>query len=229
MSRQQSLQALRNLFASKTVVDLPTIQHALGDVSKMTTFRCLREVPYRRSYNKNGRYYSLHEPSKYDRFGLWTWEDISFSIDGSLRSTVCRLVHEAEAGATHRELRDILRLRVQNTLFDLLRKGEIERQRFSDIYVYLHIDSAIRNAQCLRRHEWVDAGGPVVPDEQVKISDGLVIEVLLAIIRHPGWKAIDVARSLRGHSPPISQKQVSAVFAKYDLDNIGEKGGSSTL
>jgi len=34
-------------------------------------------------------------------------------------------------------------------------------------------------------------------------------------------------RYLRGHSPPVSMEQVGAVFARYDLESIGKKGGSS--
>jgi hypothetical protein len=34
-------------------------------------------------------------------------------------------------------------------------------------------------------------------------------------------------RYLHGHSPSISMGQVDAVFARYDLESIGKKGGSS--
>jgi hypothetical protein len=122
MTPEQSVDALVKLFSSETVVDLPTIQKSLGGVSAMTAFRYLRRVRYRRSYNHNGRYYTLFDPARFDRVGLWSWSDIHFSVDGSLRSTVRRLIWEEETGATHRELQDRLRVRVQNTLLDLLRK-----------------------------------------------------------------------------------------------------------
>jgi hypothetical protein len=38
---------------------------------------------------------------------------------------------------------------------------------------------------------------------------------------------LDAVGYLRGHSPPISMGQVDAVFARYDLESIGKKGGSS--
>ena len=92
MAKKRSPELLRQLLVSETVVDLPRIESALGEVSTVTAFRYLRQVPYRRSYNHNGRYYCLHEPSRYDRFGLWSWNDIHFSVDGSLGKTVRRLV-----------------------------------------------------------------------------------------------------------------------------------------
>jgi hypothetical protein len=110
MAKKRSAERLRQLFISETIVDLSRIESALGDVSTITAFRYLREVAYRRSYNHNGRYYCLHEPSRYDRFGLWSSNGIHFSVDGSLGKTLRRLVYEMEAGATHRELQERLRV-----------------------------------------------------------------------------------------------------------------------
>jgi hypothetical protein len=225
MAHARSADTLLGLFASETVVDLPRIQVALGGVSSMTAFRYLRQVPYRRSYNHNGRYYCLHEPSRYDRLGLWSVGDVHFSVDGSLAETVRRLVYEMEAGATHRELQERLRVRVHNTLLTLLRRGEIERERLVQLYVYLHRDAAIRKLQIQRREALLDAEdrvrvGTEVPDERV-------IQVLLTLLHHPGAKAAEVVRYLRGHSPPLSLAQVEVVFARYDLESIGKKGGSS--
>ena len=151
MAKKRSAERLRQLLVSETIVDLPRIESALGDVSTMTAFRYLREVAYRRSYNHNGRYYCLHEPSRYDRFGLWSSNGIHFSVDGSLGKTVRRLVYEREAGATHRELQERLRVRVHNTLLTLFRQGEIDRERIAQFYVYLHRDPVIRRDQLGRR------------------------------------------------------------------------------
>jgi hypothetical protein len=216
---------LLQLFASKSVVELATIRAALGNVSIMTAFRHLRGLAYRRSYNKNGRYYCLHEPSRYDRLGLWSFGDIHFSVDGSLKNTVRRMVHEAEAGATHRELADRLRVRVQNTLLDLLRHGEVDRERFAEVYVDLHTEPAVRKRQVKRRKERV-ASHDAAELSDVDLSDHDVIQVLLVLIRHPGSKPTEVRRRLRGHSPPLSLPQVQAVFSRYQL---GEKGGSSSF
>ena len=225
MIQPRSAQTLIDLFASETVVDLPRIQAALGGASSMTAFRYLRQVPYRRSYNHNGRYYCLHEPSRHDRLGLWSVGDIHFSVDGSLGKTVRRLVYEMEAGATHRELQEQLRVRVHNTLLTLLRRGEIERERLAQLYVYLHRDAAIRKRQIQRRESLLN------PENTARVTTGvpdeIVIQVLLTLLHHPGAKAAEVVRYLRGHSPPVSMEQVGAVFARYDLESIGKKGGSS--
>ena len=190
-----------------------------------TARRRLKQWSAYTSYNHNGRYYCRHEPSRYDRLGLWSVGDVHFSVDGSLGRTVRRLVYEMKAGATHRELHERLRVRVHNTLLTLLRRGEIERERLAQLYVYLHRDVAVREAQIQHRGALLNAAetapiGAGSPDE-------IVIRVLLTLLHHPGAKAAQVVRHLRGHSPPIAMEQVDAVFARYDLESIGKKGGGS--
>ncbi len=222
MPKPRSTEKLMGLFTEKTVVDLPVIREALGKVSVQTAFRYLKLIPYRRSYNHNGRYYALYEASRFDRTGLWNFGDIHFSVDGSLRNTVRRMVHTAPAGATHRELQLQLQLRVHNTLLELRRKGEVGRESLGGLYVYLHPEDTVREAQLTRRREQL-----AVEQIEGEVSDAIVIEVLLVLIRYPGSQLAEVVRRLRGHSPPIRAEHVRVVFDRYDLEHIGKKGGSS--
>lgn len=226
MPRSRSPDSLLDLFARRTVVDLPTIRSTLGCVSSVTAFHYLRLVPYRRSYNHNGRFYCLHVPSRYDRLGLWSHESVHFSVDGSLKSTARRLVQESEAGATHSELVDWLKVRAHNTLLTLVRAGDINRERVEAAYVYLHAEQSIGEQQLSKRREWVAGCGraAIFDDGDVLVSDAVVIQVLLTLIHHPGSGPVDVRRRLRGHVPPIAGDQVRAVFTRYGL---GEKGGPS--
>jgi hypothetical protein len=223
MIPKRSVETLRNLFVSESVVDLPRIRSALDDASAMTAYRYLKQLPYRRSYNNNGRYYCLYEPERHDRFGLWSVGNIHFSVDSSLGHTVQRLVNEAQTGATHRELQDRLRVRVHNTLLTLLRQGEIERERLGALYVYLHRDADVRHKQMQRRQALISVQDA---QRQVLLTDAAIIAVLLTLLHHPEAKAADVVRYLQGHSPPIPMVQVAAVFARYDLASIGKKGGA---
>jgi hypothetical protein len=59
------------------------------------------------------------------------------------------------------------------------------------------------------------------------IGDPVIIQVLLTLLHHPGAKAADAVRYLRGHSPPITMAEVRMVFTRYGLDSIGKKGGAS--
>ena len=149
----RSPEQLQALLESKIVVDLNDIRSALGDASRATTFRYLQKVPYRRSYNHNGRYYTSHDPTKYDRFGLFSHKGAHFSRDGSLTATVIRLVQESTAGMTQRELRELLRVRVQVLLLEAVRRGRLDRELLDQVYVYLHAEDTVKQAQLKRRRE----------------------------------------------------------------------------
>jgi len=214
----RSPEMLLELLKANPVVEFNDIRAALDGASPATAFRYLRQVPYRSSYNYNGRYYTLHDPSRYDRFGLLRHRDIYFSRDGTLKPTVHRLIRESEAGLTQRELQELLRVRVQNFLQALMKEREVERERLEGIYHYLHAQLEIRQAQLRNRLELIAAA----KDNKVEIDDTLIIRVLLLLIRYPGSKPEDVVRHLRGYSPLIVLPQVDAVFTRYD---IGEKRG----
>ena len=221
MPRRKALEALTGLLSSQRVVEIAALQEALGGVVPMTVFRWLRRVSYRRSYNHNGRYYTLYDPARYDRWGLWSYGDIHFSVDGSLKATVKRLTEESEAGYTQRELQELLRVRVQTFLHDWVRTGGLARDRTGGVYLYLHPDREVRASQLERRRERLAAA----QEEKTEVGDQVVIEVLLVLIHHPGSRPADVTRRLRGRSPPIPVDQVRAVFTRYAL---GERGGLSS-
>lgn len=218
----RSSERLQALLNSQIVVDLSDIRLALGDASRATTFRYLKKVPYRRSYNHNGRYYTRHDPTKYDRFGLFSHKGVHFSCDGSLTSTVIRLVQESTAGKTQRELRELLRVRVQVLLLETVRRGRLDRELVDKVFVYLHHEDSVRHAQLTRRREQI-----AVQKVETEITDAIVIEVLLALIRYPGSQLVEVVRRLQGHSPPIRAEHVRVVFDRFDLEHLGEKGGPS--
>jgi hypothetical protein len=218
---------LLQLFQTKELVTFEELQNTLGQASRATTFRYLRQVPYLRSYNHNGRYYTRRDPALFDRFGLYSQGNIHFSREGTLGDTLKRLVRESEAGWTQRELQELLRVRVQVLLLEAVRQEEIRRETISGLYLYVHIDPAIGEIQLQRRRERIAArqsGETAI----VRLDDSVIIQVLLTLIRHPGSRPGDVVRALRGHSPPISMEQVVEIFTRFDLDDVGKKGGSTS-
>ncbi len=223
---KRSVDQLHKLFESNEVVVFKDIQSALDQASRATCFRYLQQVPYHRSYNCNGRYYTRKDPTRYDRFGLFSHEGIYFSRDPTLGEAIRRLVLESGAGWTQHELQDVFRVRVQVVLLSTFQQGKIDREKVHGFYVYLHPDPAVRGAQLNRRRARVSFEAPTM-EGVPEIGDSIIIQVLLTLLHHPGAKAADVVRYLRGHSPPISMAEVGAVFVRYELDVIGKKGGAS--
>jgi len=198
---KRSPEKLLKLFESNEVVEFKDIQSALDNASRATCFRYLQQVPYHRSYNYNGRYYTRKDPTRYDRLGLFSHDGIFFSRDNTLGETIRRLVWESEAGWTQREFQDVLRVRVQVVLLNSFQRGKIAREKVHGFYVYLHPDPAVREAQLNQRQERTSFEVPVKEGEP-EIGDPVIILVLLTLLHHPAAKAADVVRYLRWHSTP---------------------------
>jgi len=214
---------IAQLLRSKTVVKFEEIQEALCAASRTTTFRFLKQVQYIRSYNHNGCYYISRESAVFDRLGLYSYGDICFSRDSKLDKTVSRLVCGAEAGLTQRELQDLLKVRVQVLLLNAVRNEKIYREKVKGFYLYLHCDSAIREAQLKVRHSSIATSACSGPENFLPIDPHVVIKVLLVLIRHPSLGPAAVVRALRGYVPPVTMEQVVSVFDRYSLEEIEKK------
>lgn len=218
---KRSSSLIVKLLQASEVVTFKEIKKVLGEASRATTFRYLKQVQYMRSYNHNGRYYAFRTSTGFDLQGLCSKGDILFSRDGKLGDTVKRLVQASEAGMTQRELQNLLKVRVQVLLLDAVRNGIIVRELVDGFYLYLHHNPVKGDEQLKARHDRLISQAPVV------IDDSIIIEVLLILIRAPSSQPNDVVRSLRGHLPPISKEQVFEVFSRYNLEEIGKKKGST--
>ena len=216
MSRRSS-RALVALMRATPAVQLTDLRASLGGAGRSTVFRYLEQIPYRSSCSHNGSYYALHDPDRYDGWGLFSAGDVHFSIDGTAKATATRLVRESEAGWTPRELQDLMHTRVQLFLLAATREGGLDRARFGRLFVYFHADPEVRAEQRRRRQELLQ-----VDEVQTSVDDEVVIRVLLVMLRHPGARPGEVVRHLKGRSPPITRDQVDLVFTRYGL---GEEGG----
>jgi hypothetical protein len=145
----------------------------------MTVFRRLRQLGYHSSYTHAGRYYTLCDIPRFDEHGLWFHREIGFSRAGTLKRTVALLVEQAPDGRTHEELAQLLRVRVHNTLLDLLRQGLIGRERLQSVFLYVSADRAAAAAQVAARKELVSALA-----EMLRVAtDEEVVEVLVEALR----------------------------------------------
>ena len=219
----RSAQQLEKLFDVKPVIVLKEMQEVLDSASRATIFRLLVKVRYCRSYNRNGMYYTKHDPTRYDKQGLFSYKGIHFSRDGNLATTVTRLICESSFGHTQRELQELLQVRVQTSLLTMVHDKQLARCKVAGQFIYLHSDSEIRMEQFTKRRELFEQRR----FELKEVTDAVVIQVLLMLIWHPGSRTADVARRLKGHSPPITIQHVRVVFDRYGLANVGEKGGPS--
>lgn len=216
MPKINAQKQVENLLRKRRVVTIGDLSEVIGTSSRMTVFRRLRQVEYVTSYTHAGRYYTLYDIARFDSDGIWFYDDIGFSQNGSLKNTVSYLVDKSDVGKFHFDLQRQLRVGVHNVLLDLVKSNQIERIKFEGQYLYLSSDKEQSTKQIEQRNQ-LSLRARRLP---AFISEPMVIEILAEVIRqsnrHPHADQVASALAMRGL--PISEKDVMSVFDQYDVE-----------
>ena len=216
MPKIDAQKKLENFIKSRRVVQMRDLFEVVQSTSRMTVFRRLSGVEYLCSYTHTGRYYTLYDIARFDSDGIWFYDDIGFSLNGSLKNTVTYLVDNGDGGKFHSDLQRQLRVRVHNVLLDLVRSKQIKRTKFEGQFLYLSSDKA-RSTKQIEQRDKLSKQLRQIP---VFITEPMVIEILAEVIRqskkHP--RADQVASALAIRGLPIAEKDVMTVFDHYDIE-----------
>lgn len=216
MPKIDAQKKLENFIKSRRVVQMRDLFEVVQTNSRMTVFRRLSGVEYLCSYTHAGRYYTLFDIARFDSDGIWFYDDIGFSQNGSLKKTVTYLVDNGDGGKFHSDLQRQLRVRVHNVLLDLVRSKQIKRTKFEGQFLYLSSDKA-RSTKQIEQRDKLSRQLRRIP---VFITQPMVIEILAEVIRqskrHP--RADQVASALAIRGLPIAENDVMTVFDHYDIE-----------
>jgi len=205
---QEAVRWLVKVFQRRRVVDLAAIQSEVGR-SRRSVFRDLAQIDYLSSFTHAGRYYTLVELVSFDEHGLWFHGSIGFSQAGTLKETVVREVEQSAVGCTHLELARLLRVRVHNTLLDLVSHQRIARHLWQGCQLYVSHDAAHAAEQvCRREEQTATALSPT--------STMAVLAEALRLSRAPIDVATLTAR-LRTGGEALTPAQVEAVLVRYGI------------
>lgn len=213
--------ALRNLFRRTPVVDLEALRRALKTPTYMSVVRRLTLLGYLSSYTHRGRYYTLREIPQFDEVGLWHHGNVGFCRAGTLKAAVTELVEKSEAGRTHQELQDLLRVRAHNELLEHVRAGRITRRPIDDNrWLYLSANASRAAKQWAQRQAQkkraVTLPGP--------LTAAMTVEVLVVVLQSSRVLVTpeQVVRRLHHQGIRVPLEHVQWVFERYEL---GKKGG----
>jgi hypothetical protein len=216
MPRIDAQKKLENFIKSRRVVEMRDLFEVVESTSRMTVFRRLSGVEYLCSYTHAGRYYTLFDIARFDSDGIWFYDDIGFSQNGSLKKTVTYLVENGDGGKFHSDLERQLKVRVHNVLLDLVRSKQIKRTKFEGQFLYLSSDQA-RSTKQIEQRDKLSMDLRRIP---VFITQPMVIEILAEVIRqskrHPHADQVASALAIRGL--PIAENDVMTVFDHYDIE-----------
>lgn len=187
------------------------------ETSRRSLFRDLASLGYLTSYTHAGRYYTLVDIPRFDEHGLWFYRGIGFTSAGTLKNTLVELVEAAEAGYTHQELKNLLHVRVHNTLLALVHDRRINREHIEKLYVYVSTVTQRAAEQVAKRHERLASGEKVAAVSEVPMI--IVIEVLIEVIR-AGKVLIapaEISQQLCSRGIPVSISEAEQVYDRYGL------------
>jgi len=183
---------LEKFFRRRIIMDMKTMQRLCKGRSKRSLFRDLAFIGYLSSYSHAGRFYTLPNIPRFDNYGLWHYEHVSFSKSGTLKSTIRSLVENAKAGLIHRELRDLLGVRIQNALNDLIKIEWIDRQRVDNLFLYISAKKETGMIQISEREELFEG-----VHKSYQLTPEIIIEVLPELIRSDNWHPKTISEHLQ--------------------------------
>jgi len=98
LSPEVSQKSLLKMFRKNYIATIDEVFQILDTNSRMSAFRRLRSMGYLTSFTNAGRYYTLSDIPRFDKQGLWFYQDVGFSHAGTLKATVIELVNFSAAG-----------------------------------------------------------------------------------------------------------------------------------
>jgi hypothetical protein len=146
-----STERLLALFQEAKIATLPQLKATLGTTVGQTVFRKLATLAYRTSYSHRGAYYTLDTIAHYDELGLWSYNDIHFSRQGTLLDTATTLVTHAPAGYFTHELEALVHVAAKDALRQLAQQGRLYRRELAGRYLYCAVERERRQRQWAAR------------------------------------------------------------------------------
>jgi hypothetical protein len=196
-------------------MSLKQIRHEIPDRPRSSLFRDLKKIELLTSYSHAGQHHVLKSMVKFNPNGLWFYEQIYFSKYGTLKNTLVNIISNSPAGMTHKELKILLRIQVQNSLTHLIKTDLLQRRLLSEqVFVYLNPDDYQSQAQWQKRLELNEKALSVTLP-----SETITIDILLEIIR--GNECIideeELSSRLKHRGVNVQLHQLIYVLTYYDI------------
>ena len=164
----------------KKIATMAELMAALGTDARRTVFRKLNELNYRTSYSHRGSFYTLDRIAKFGELGLWSYQDVWFSIHGTLLSTITVLVESADSGYFAEELDNLLHVGTKDALRKLVGDARLARTQIGGQFLYCSANTDRRRQQLLSRRVQLGEPGAMgaLPDASI-MPDELRAAIIL--------------------------------------------------
>jgi len=196
-------------FKLKKVITIDELLSILR-CSLITVRRRLREWRALTSYNKNGRYYTIPSIPKFNKKGLWAYQNVLFSKYGTLKNTIIELARRSKKGLSHSELKEIIGLNPKCFMARFKEVPGLRKERHRREIVYFSSDEAMCKLQKENRY-------PAAPPTLQLPPDTMTIIILLELIHNPRSTPAELSQRLKKKGHTITGRTIENLFAHYAI------------
>lgn len=183
----------------------------LMDCSEITARRRSKKLKSITSCNKNGRYYTLASIAEFDEHGLWFYEDICFSENGTLIQTIVELVCTSASGLCGCELNKLLHMNTYSILARIMKESSLRREKSFGKFIYFSQNEEIYELQLRARKEMNEQHSLKV------ISDSVGVVALVEFIRHPELELKAISSRLNRQGVKVSESLLHSFFDYHGI------------
>ncbi len=202
------------LFDQKKCWAIKELTHFLN-YSTISIRRFLKDIGYYSSFTHNSMWYTLHPIPKFNKRGLWFYQEIGFSKHGNLKQTIFNFVSKSPQGLTAKDLFEILLIPCHSVLNQMYKKNQIDRFNTQGGFVYLSIDSKKRQRQLNRLQSQL-----LTAKESESLDAQAAVYVLVEYIKHPEASVAELSKAVEKREVKASPGAITMLFKEHDLKKI---------
>jgi len=208
MVKKELLDRAMRQFISDQVMTLSQLETLLS-CSQRSVQRYLSKWGGLRSYNHNGKYFSLRIIARFDSFGIWKYKDIGFSRFGNLKDTVIQLVNNSSAGLTATQLGQILGVNAHSFMSQFRGDPRLRREKWEGRLVYFCSEYDI----CIGQKQKRFAGRSV----SLFPSDAQAVIILVSLLKNPKATTEELVEMMHKEHKGISVTMVERLLEHHGL------------
>lgn len=205
------LQTIENHFVEKNVLTLQDLSQFF-DVSVRTIQRMISPFDTIKSYDHNGRYFSLEKLAHFDSIGIWKYNDIHFSKYGTLKNTLVAIINNSSQGMDASQIKEALDLDTRSFLFQYKDVSGIKREKVGKHYVYFSADQQRFLQQLSNRKQALES------PTQAPLEGTAAIYVLVETIKYPGFSFEQLSQHLGKQGIKVKPEVIRDFFIFYGIE-----------
>jgi hypothetical protein len=208
MLKNERLEKVKKKIRVAKVMTLTQLMESLS-CSQRSVQRYLREWRCLSSYNHNGKYYVLPDVPRFNRFGIWRYDDIGFSRYGNLKETVLGLIENAKAGMTAAEMGEVMGVNPHSFMSQFRNDPRLRREKRRGRLVYFCSRLEVCEAQ---RRERILKEPPVALP-----SDVQAVIILVYLIKNPDATIDELVTNIQKEQKGIEREMVERLLEHHGI------------